>query len=54
MERERLPQTVEEWPEEALAQWHERAAIREHEGGQDRAAAEFAAEIEVRAWWVAR
>jgi hypothetical protein len=44
-----LPTAVTRWPDEALALWHERAGIREHQGGQDRARAEAEAEREVRA-----
>jgi hypothetical protein len=46
-----LPDAVSRWPDEALALWHERAGIREHMGGQERARAEAEAEREVRAMW---
>ena len=44
-----LPANRREWPADALAEWEERAAIREYDGGQRRADAERDAEAEVRA-----
>jgi hypothetical protein len=39
------------WPADALAEWEERAAVREYLGGLSRDDAEREAEAEVRATW---
>jgi hypothetical protein len=36
------------WPRERQAEWHERAAIRQYDGGQPRAKAEFEAYREIK------
>ena len=43
-----LPWRVVDWPEDARGSYEERAAIREYDGGADRAGAEDLAEREVR------
>lgn len=46
-----LPANRREWPADALAEWEERAAMREYEGRQRRPDAERDAEADVRLAW---
>lgn len=45
-----LPDSLSLWPEEAIEDWRERAAIREVLGRMPRARAEELAEEDVRIW----
>lgn len=49
-----LPLDRREWPEEAVAFYRERAAIREINARMPRAHAEDAAAEDTRRWWMTR
>lgn len=49
-----LPADRAAWPDDALEEWDERAAIMEHDGELWPDDAEYAAEARVRARWATR